>query len=445
MKSLHDKRSTFLHAKAFHKLAAERESQLQCYRGTPDVITPGYVLGAAGTATRNAVKAATDTWLVQRAVSTATPTGGELLLPTTSDPGVLGPIADLQHYTFKMDPTRGLHIIRQQTDQLSGASGGAFGSSHPTTLTPATLHGPQVHLIPTSLATTVCISALVQATLGLGKNIWRLRDEAALEEDSLSRSSSASSSGSDSSGARKKSKKKIDYSIAVRDIATDFVRDNVKGTVVGTGYWGVLRGINIAQGSSVGTVKTVARCLALNPTPALMTSLGSTYIAARYFMYLNSWLTHEQVLADAVFASYSNGLGALACLAGAQLGFSPALCALVGCLAGTGLASYTYECWREESGFLLCKKLRTLATKTLGLPENFDAELVNRRFRTLARWAHPDRNTNPGAKGLFESLQLSKEICLQDLDGYRGAKDRMDTLWRYLYAEGAEQEGGRGG
>eukprot|EP00392_Amoebophrya_sp_AT5.2_P005355 g5364.t1 len=180
------------------------------------------------------------------------------------------------------------------------------------------------------------------------------------------------------------------------------------------------------------SVQFAANCLALNPTPALLGLLGSGWVALRYLMYTQRYLTQEQFLADAVFSGYSNGMGAAACILGASLGFSPAMCAIVGCFMGSGLAAYTYECWREESALLLCRRLRKLAVFTLGLPNQFDEKLLNTRHRTLARYTHPDRNKSPDAKQMFELIQLAREICLNDLSNYEEAKQRLNLLWGYL-------------
>ncbi|CAD7967499.1 unnamed protein product [Amoebophrya sp. A120] len=429
------------------KQPIEQETRITHYRATPNVITPAYVLGATGSSTTNAIKNVADTWLIQRVISTASTAGGNLFIAnnagqvnaalvaagsggvtggagaassqavahavaasstgatsvgatsaasaggaSSSLAGGINAIGEnflpLKHYTFKVDPMRGgLHVIRQHP-----AAGPSFANAS------SAVAGKDYMLAPTSLAMSMSVSIGVQSVLGLVRSLWLAKEDTKMS-----------------------------------DIGKELAVDAGKGACVGASYWSVLQLINAAQGcASMPTMQFAANYLALNPTPALLGILGSGWIALRYLMYTQKHLTQEQFLADAVFSGYSNGMGAAACILGASLGWSPALCAILGCFVGSGVAAYTYECWREESTLILCKKLRKLAIVTLGLPQQFDEQLLNTRYRTLARYTHPDRNKSADAKQMFELIQLAREICRNELTDYEEAKQRLNQLWGYL-------------
>eukprot|EP00392_Amoebophrya_sp_AT5.2_P005360 g5369.t1 len=175
----------------------EKEDRITHYRGTPNVITPAYVLGTTGSSTTNAIKNVADTWLIQKVVSTASTTGGSLFIP-----GAGAETVPLKHYTFKMDPMRGgLHVIRQHP-----------GSS----VTSASTPGRDYIVAPTSLTMSLGVSVGVQTALGLVRNLWTAKEDTKAE-----------------------------------DIGRELVKDAGKGACVGTSYWSVLQLINAAQGSSV--------------------------------------------------------------------------------------------------------------------------------------------------------------------------------------------------
>ena len=146
------------------------------------------------------------------------------------------------------------------------------------------------------------------------------------------------------------------------------------GAAVGGVYWGLLNAINATRGAAPSSLATA---MALNPTPALLSVVGSGYIGYRYLLYLSTFITREQLMADVVFTGYSNGAGALVCLLGAQLGLAPAMCAIVGSLVGSAAACATYESWREESVMKVRKKLRRMAVITLDLRAIHRHDLVH--------------------------------------------------------------------
>jgi hypothetical protein len=76
---------------------------------------------------------------------------------------------------------------------------------------------------------------------------------------------------------------------------------------------------------------------------------------------------------------------------------------------------------------------------TFGLPSNFSEAQLKLRFRTLVRYCHPDRNTSQDAQESFELFDFCREILINELQNYKGVKQRMNVVWECFQEK--EREG----
>merc|ERR1712113_679122 len=75
-----------------------------------------------------------------------------------------------------------------------------------------------------------------------------------------------------------------------------------------------------------------------------------------------------------------------------------------------------YEAWREVRQRDAEAKLIQIAQDVMGLASGYSREGLKKRWRLLARFAHPDRNLRADAKQTFALFSLCRDVLQGKLD-----------------------------
>merc|ERR1712054_45343 len=116
----------------------------------------------------------------------------------------------------------------------------------------------------------------------------------------------------------------------------------------------------------------------------------------------------NQFQSNLVLMGASNAVGIAISLGSSLLGVHPLGGLALTCAASYGAGVWAHEYWRAAQQRHAEEKLRDLARDLLGLPRIFTADMLRRRWKVLARLAHPDRNRQPDAQKTFTLFQLCK-------------------------------------
>jgi len=152
-----------------------------------------------------------------------------------------------------------------------------------------------------------------------------------------------------------------------------------------------------------------------NPAVVMFGTLGVGRIAAQYLQYRIGQLTAEQFHEEVMQTTTRHTAAIITCMVGDALQASMVSRTLLNCVSCHAAAMWASYVWRERRTLYAEAKLRSIALEVMGLEPNFTSEQLGCRWRSLARYAHPDRNTQPDAKQTFAIFSLCRDI-LQEAD-----------------------------
>eukprot|EP00747_Dinoflagellata_sp_TGD_P011037 gnl/TRDRNA2_/TRDRNA2_120402_c3_seq1.p1 gnl/TRDRNA2_/TRDRNA2_120402_c3~~gnl/TRDRNA2_/TRDRNA2_120402_c3_seq1.p1 ORF type:complete len:293 (-),score=39.21 gnl/TRDRNA2_/TRDRNA2_120402_c3_seq1:4-882(-) len=207
--------------------------------------------------------------------------------------------------------------------------------------------------------------------------------------------------------------------VSSRELGLSLMRDVRSGALVWATCNGTLKMLSMGElladsGGALGILGSVCGTLVQHPTPVIFGVLGAGWLTMRYveFAMMKS-ISREQLHAEMVLTCASNGSGIAVNLFTTTVGLPMLSRLFLTCAASHCAGVWAYEAWRAARQRDAEAKLRSIALEVVGLAPGFTAEKLRRRWRLLARYSHPDRNTRPEARLTFAVFSLCRDVLAQ--------------------------------
>lgn len=205
-----------------------------------------------------------------------------------------------------------------------------------------------------------------------------------------------------------------------QDMAMAFGRDLRDGVIVSTSAQVVLKALQWGQGHAAGSwIASLSATTLSQPVPVLMAVLTGGLLASQCLRYSMGTISLEQLRANSVLAATVSGAGIATNVVCIGLHLPFVSCALLTCTASNLAGLWAYEAWRAGKQDALEDKLLALARDVFGVGPGHTQRSLDRRWRVLARMAHPDKNRRHDAKTTFALLRLCKEVLEMRAAGSR--------------------------
>lgn len=220
--------------------------------------------------------------------------------------------------------------------------------------------------------------------------------------------------------------------ISARDVALCFLKDVRDGATVWLTVKGFVTALTVGELRASGLLSSACSMALHYPVPMTFGMLGCAFVTVRCINYTMNRTTLNSLQSNLVLMSASNAMGISVSLASNVLGV-PALGALcLTCVSSYAAGVCAHEVWRSTQQRSAQERLRCHARELLGLPHGFTADMLRRRWRTLARLSHPDRNRQKDAHKTFTLFQLCRDVLEEELHHPERDSGRLRGLLRYL-------------
>uniref|UniRef100_A0A7S4RUR2 J domain-containing protein n=1 Tax=Alexandrium monilatum TaxID=311494 RepID=A0A7S4RUR2_9DINO len=199
-----------------------------------------------------------------------------------------------------------------------------------------------------------------------------------------------------------------------QDVAVTLAKDVRDGVVVWAGCQGALVALALGQQHAAGScLGHLCGVVLQNPALAMFGALGAGRIALKCLEYGLSTASKEALQAEVVLTTSQSAAAVLINVVGDLLQASLLSRTFLTCACSQAAGVWAHRCWREARRRDAEAQLRSIAAEVLGLAPGYTAEQLRCRWRTLARYSHPDRNQRPDAKQTFAIFSLCRDV-LQD-------------------------------
>eukprot|EP00427_Karlodinium_veneficum_P033791 CAMPEP_0169196732 /NCGR_PEP_ID=MMETSP1016-20121227/7889_1 /TAXON_ID=342587 /ORGANISM="Karlodinium micrum, Strain CCMP2283" /LENGTH=304 /DNA_ID=CAMNT_0009273327 /DNA_START=306 /DNA_END=1220 /DNA_ORIENTATION=+ len=220
--------------------------------------------------------------------------------------------------------------------------------------------------------------------------------------------------------------------LSVRDVALTFLKDVRDGTVVWLVAKGFVTALTVGELRTSGVLASACSFALHYPVPATFGVLCLCFAAAGYAQRSMSGAELRQFHGNVVLHGASTATGLCATLASQAMGLSLLGSIVLTCAASNAAGIASHEIWRKLQESRAESRLRLIARELFGLPHAFTNEMLQRRWRTLARLAHPDRNRQADARKTFTIFQLCRDVLQADLAGRKRNSGKSRGLLRSL-------------
>jgi len=195
---------------------------------------------------------------------------------------------------------------------------------------------------------------------------------------------------------------------------------------------GFVTALTVGELKASGLLSSACGLALHYPVPMTFGMLGCAFVSIRCINYTMNRTSLNQFQSNLVLMSASNAVGITVSLASNVVGV-PSLCGVaLTCMSSYAAGVSAHEVWRASQQRNAEEMLRCHARELLGLPQDFTAEMLRRRWRTLARWSHPDRNRQKDAHKTFTLFQLCKDVLEEALHHPERDSGRLRGLLRHL-------------
>jgi hypothetical protein len=222
--------------------------------------------------------------------------------------------------------------------------------------------------------------------------------------------------------------------MTARDVALVFLKDVRDGVAVWLTVKGFVTAMTVGELRASGLLASACSLALHYPVPATFGMLGCGYITLRcvaHSMRGTAKSQFNQFQSNLVLMGASNAVGIAVSLGAGALGAPPITAAIATCGASYAAGIWAHEAWRAIEQRRAEDRLRDLARSLLGLPHEFNSQMLQRRWRTLARLSHPDRNRQPEARKTFTLFQLCRDVLEEALHHPERDAGRLRGLLRY--------------
>lgn len=219
--------------------------------------------------------------------------------------------------------------------------------------------------------------------------------------------------------------------MSARDVALAFLKDVRDGAMVWLTVKGFVTAMTVGELRTSGLLASACSLALHYPVPMTFGMLGCCFVTVRCINYSLNRTSLNQFQSNLVLLAASNAVGITVSLGSNALGVPQLGAVALTCAASYGAGIWAHEVWRSSQQRHAEERLRNLARELLGLPREFTAEMLRRRWRTLARLAHPDRNRQPDAHKTFTLFQLCRDVLEEALHHPDRNAGRLRGLLRY--------------
>lgn len=220
--------------------------------------------------------------------------------------------------------------------------------------------------------------------------------------------------------------------ISARDVALAFLKDVRDGATVWLTVKGFVTAMTVGELRASGLLSSACSLALHYPVPVTFGMLGCCFVTVRCINYTLNRTSLDQFQSNMVLMTASNAVGIAVSVGANTLGVPPIAGVAMTCAISYGAGVWAHEVWRSSQQRYAEDRLRCMARELLGLPHDYTAEMLRRRWRTLARLAHPDRNRQPDAHKTFTLFQLCRDVLEEALLHPGRDAGRLRGLLRYL-------------
>lgn len=203
--------------------------------------------------------------------------------------------------------------------------------------------------------------------------------------------------------------------MSAEDVGKAFLRDIRDGSILCASSQGIMQLLKLGEHQAGPILSGICSMALQKPVPVLFAVLGTSWVAYRGIRCFQGQVSAEQLRSDAFLALTVNGAGVATNLLCVSLNLPPVHRALITCFASNSAGLYAYEAWRASRQAQLEERLLDVARDIFGLPSKYTKDSLARRWKHLARMAHPDKNRQDNAKVTFTVLSVCKELLESNL------------------------------